>query len=358
VRRAGSVEVNTGRQVFSQSRMTGKEMLQTDSNRNVLVTGATGFVGCNLVEALLSQGHSVTCLVRNTSNTRVLQKEGVRLVTGDLNDPATVRQAARGVNTVYHLAGLIKAAGRADYFRVNQTGTRILLEALSETNPRLNRFIHISSLAAAGPSSGDRGLIEEDTPNPVSWYGESKLMSEQEVLRFSNTFPVTIFRPSAVYGPHDIETLMIFHMIKRGCLITPGRFIRRFNLIHVADLAAACIKAAECNTPSGEIYFISRPEIYTWRDVGCAIAQRLGKSFRQLSIPKWMAMAIGRAGDLWAGATGRPAMLGTQKVKELLQPSWTCNSSKAYAELDFNPVIDLDNGINETVRWYKSEGWL
>jgi nucleoside-diphosphate-sugar epimerase len=329
-----------------------------DSSRNVLVTGATGFVGRNLVQALLRRGNSVTCLVRRTSDTRALQKEHVRLVTGDLNDPQAVRQAAGGVFEVYHLAGLIKAAGREDYFRVNQGGTRILLEALADVNPDLNRFIHVSSLAAAGPSKDDRGLTEEEPPNPISWYGESKLKSEQEVMRYADALPVTILRPSAVYGPHDSETLLVFRMIKRGCFLTPGRLTRRFSLIHVEDLAAACIKAAERNSPSGEVYYISRPEIYIWADVGRMIAKKLGKRYRQFSLPQWMAVTVGLAGDLWAGVTGKPATFNSQKVRELLQPSWICNSSKAEAGLGFSPEIDLERGINDTVRWYQSHGWL
>jgi nucleoside-diphosphate-sugar epimerase len=334
-------------------------MMQTDkSGRNVLVTGGTGFVGCNLVSVLLHRGCQVTCLVRKSSDTRPLQKPHVRLVVGDMNDPAAIRQAVEGVDAVYHLAGLIKAAGREHYLRVNQAGTRLLLEALAETTPNLSRFVHMSSLAAAGPSTGIQGLVEEGKPNPISWYGESKLRSEQEVLQFSNIFPVTILRPSAVYGPYDGETLLAFRMIKRGCLLTPGRFIRRFSLIHVHDLALACVQAGECDTPSGSIYFISRPEIYTWEDIGRAIARELGTRYRQISFPQWLAEAVGRAGDLWAGVTGRAATLNSQKVRELLQESWICNSSKAQAELKFSPEIDLDRGINETVRWYQSQGWI
>jgi dihydroflavonol-4-reductase len=315
-------------------------------------------VGHNLVKALLHRGYSVTCLVRETSDIRALQKQPVRLVAGDINDPRTIRRAADGIFAAYHLAGLIKAASREDYFRVNQSGTRVLLETLAEASPELNRFIHISSLAAAGPSRGDQGRTEDEKPNPVSWYGESKLMSEQEVLHFSDALPVTILRPSAIYGPYDSETLLVFQMIKRGCLFTPGRFIRRFSLIHVEDLAAACIRACESVTPSGETYFISRPEVHTWEDVGRAIALRLGKNYRQISFPGWMATAIGLAGDLWAGATGRPATLNSQKVHELLQPSWICNSSKARAAWGFNPATDLETGINETIRWYQDQGWL
>jgi nucleoside-diphosphate-sugar epimerase len=326
--------------------------------KNVLVTGATGFVGGNLVEALLAGGYTVTCLVRNTSKARFLQKQNVRLVEGELNDRASLQIAAREIHAVYHVAGLIKAAKRDQYFRVNQAGTRLLLEVLAETNPGLSRFVHISSLAAAGPSRGDRGLTEKEKTNPVSWYGESKLRSEEEVLRFAGVFPVTILRPSAVYGPQDKETLLLFRMIRRGCLITPGRFIRRFSLIHVRDLVDACIKAGDSDSTSGEVYFISRPEVYTWDDVGRTIAQKLGKRYRQVAFPQWMAQTIGLAGDLWAGVTGLPATLNSQKVRELLQPSWVCDPSKALAGLGFCPVIDLAKGMDETVRWYQSHGWL
>ena len=333
-------------------------MNQLDPNRNVLVTGATGFVGRNLVEALLNLGYSVTCLVREASLARAPHGPNIRLVPGDLNDPKAVRRATTGVAVVYHLAGLIKAARREDYFRVNQTGTRILLEAVAETNPNLCRFIHVSSLAAAGPSKLDRGLVEDDKPRPISWYGESKLLSEQEAGRFAGSLPVTILRPSAVYGPHDTETVLAFRMIKKGYLITPGRSIRRFSLIHVHDLASACIKAAHCISPSGEVFFVSRPEIYTWEDVGRAAGKILERDYRRISLPKWAAETVGFAGDLWAGLTGRAATLNSQKVRELLEPSWICNSSKVQAVLGFIPEIDLSTGINETVRWYQNQGWL
>lgn len=329
-----------------------------NSNRNVLVTGGTGFVGCNLIHALLRKEYRVTCLVRRSSDTRHIRKTGVRIVVGDMTDPASIREAARGVQMVYHLAGLIKAAGREEYLRVNQEGTRFLLEALAETAPGLAQFVHMSSLAAAGPSAGTRGLVEEDKPNPISWYGESKLLSEREVLKFSGQFPVAILRPSAVYGQHDRETLLAFRMIRRGCLLTPGRFIRRFSLIHVHDLASACIQAGECGVPTGSVYFISRPEIYTWEDIGRAIARELGKRYRQISFPQCFAEAIGRAGDVWARLTGQAATLNSHKVRELLQESWICNPARAQAELKFHPVIDLDKGIRETVCWYQEQGWL
>ena len=111
------------------------------SARSVLVTGATGFVGGNLVEMLLKRGCSITCLIRNSGKAQPLQKSGIRLVVGDLNDPASLRDAARGVDTVFHVAGAIKAASRQQFIEANQYGTRRLLEAVAEVNPNLSRFV-------------------------------------------------------------------------------------------------------------------------------------------------------------------------------------------------------------------------
>jgi len=333
-------------------------MTQTENARRVLVTGATGFVGGNLIKALLRKGYSITCLIRRTSDTRELQKLPVHLVEGDLSAPTIIREIGSTIHTVYHVAAAIKAADRENFFRVNQLGTRRLLEILADAHPNLHRFVHVSSLAAAGPSVNGRRLTEAENPNPTSWYGESKLASELEVLRYKNTFPVTILRPSAVYGPRDSETLIIFRMIKQGCLFTPGRFTRRFNLIHVDDLTDAIIEAGEHDIVSGEIFFISRSETYTWEDVGRVIACALGKKYRHVSFPKWIALAAGLAGDAWTRATGHPATINSQKVNELLKPAWLCDSSKARNNLGFNPSVELERGIRQTVEWYQDNQWL
>jgi nucleoside-diphosphate-sugar epimerase len=326
--------------------------------RTALVTGATGFVGSNLVHDLVANNYSVICLVRKTSDTTELEKLPVRLILGDLSDSSAIQQAVRGVDTIFHTAGAIKAIDRANFFRINQAGTRQLLEITAAVNPGLSRFVHISSLAAAGPSTNDCGLTENAPPNPISWYGESKLASEKEVLRFADVFPVTIIRPSAVYGPRDRETLMIFRMIKRGCLFTPGRFIRRFSLIYVHDLTRALIRAGECSTPSGEVFYISRPEIYTWDDVGRTIAGVLQKKYRRIAFPEHFVTMAGAAGDLWMHLTRKAITVNRQKVRELLQPSWICDASKAIKDLGFNPNNTIEEGMRNTVLWYKNKGWL
>jgi nucleoside-diphosphate-sugar epimerase len=262
------------------------------------------------------------------------------------------------MDAIFHIAGAIKAASRQDFFEANQLGTRRLLQAVADVNPDLKRFVHMSSLAAAGPSKDGRKLREDESPHPISWYGESKLESEREVLEFAKTYPVTILRPSAVYGPRDMETLLIFRMIQRGCLFTPGTSSRKFSLIHVADLCEACIQAAENNTQSGEIFFISRPEVYRWEDVGDEISRSLKKSYIRVPFPKWIAKVAGAIGSQWSNWTGRAVTVNRQKILELLEPFWVCDPSKAMKIIGFSASIPLDRGIKDTVAWYQKIGFL
>jgi nucleoside-diphosphate-sugar epimerase len=129
-------------------------------------------------------------------------------------------------------------------------------------------------------------------------------------------------------------------------------------MIHVADLSESCIRAGELNTPSGEIFYIARPEAYAWEDVANSIAQALAKHYVRIRLPKWTAMAAGLAGDLWSVLSGKALTVNSQKTRELLQPFWLCDSSKALKYLGFNPAIDLSRGIRETVIWYQDKGYL
>ena len=157
----------------------------------VLVTGATGFIGSHLVEALLSRGFEVSCLVRDPSRASWISGMDVRLMPGDCTDPESLAGVTSGMDYVFHNAGVTKASGRETYYKVNADGTRNVLEAAARDAAGLKKLVYVSSQAAAGPSVMDRPRKEDDPPAPVTDYGLSKLEGERYALKFKDVLPVS-----------------------------------------------------------------------------------------------------------------------------------------------------------------------
>ncbi|HSD30556.1 MAG TPA: NAD(P)-dependent oxidoreductase, partial [Gemmatimonadales bacterium] len=160
------------------------------------VTGATGFVGAHLVDALQRRGDTVVCLVRNAAKARGLGWTGVRLLEGDLDMPDALREGCAGAEVVYHVAGRISARNPEEFLSVNRDGTARVLEAAGLQPPR--RLVYVSSLAVGGPTVPGQPIDETRAPAPVTAYGQSKLAAE-ELVRAS-AVPWTIVRPPVVYG--------------------------------------------------------------------------------------------------------------------------------------------------------------
>jgi nucleoside-diphosphate-sugar epimerase len=181
-----------------------------------LVTGATGFIGSHLCEELAKRGYQVTCLVREKSNLKWIENIDLKLIVGDCKSIDSLFHAVTDIDYVFHLAGLTKACSKNDFFCANTEGTENLIKAVAEKNPKIKRFVYLSSLAAAGPSNNGSPLREDAEPRPVSSYGKSKLEGEKAVLKYKDLIPITILRPSAVYGPRDKDLFVFFKMLKKG----------------------------------------------------------------------------------------------------------------------------------------------
>ena len=210
-----------------------------------LVTGGTGFIGSHLTEALIRKGVQVRCLFRKTSDLKWLKGLPVEFVPGDCNDKTSLEEAVRGVDWVFHLAGATKAIKEETYFEVNGLGTENLIHACLENNPRLQKFIYVSSQAAAGPSRNGSSKKELDPCEPVSFYGRSKRMGEESVLAHAHELPALILRPSAVYGPRDKDIFALFKCLSRRikpCLT--GRH-QRLSLCYVQDIVQGMLLAVE-----------------------------------------------------------------------------------------------------------------
>jgi dihydroflavonol-4-reductase len=327
-------------------------------NQKALVTGANGFVGSHLVEALLDKGYQVRCLVRKTSNLRWLSGLNVEYVYGDVAEKISLKEAVKDVDLVYHSAGLTKAKNREEYFKANVEGTKNLVEACLKENTKLQRVIYISSQAAVGPGDDERPLNETAPCRPVTYYGESKLEGEKIVLQHADQLPITIIRPPAVYGPRDTDMLGFFKVANSSFRIAFGRGESFVSLVYVKDLIDGIILSAENPKSIGQIYFIADDRIYSWKEAFKIIAKVLNKRTIPLRIPKSFVFFLAFLSENFSHLCGGTAVFNTQKAKEITKRYWGLDVSKAKTELGYAPKYNLDRGAEETVRWYKEKGWL
>ncbi|HPW18220.1 MAG TPA: NAD-dependent epimerase/dehydratase family protein [Candidatus Aminicenantes bacterium] len=322
----------------------------------VLVTGGTGFLGSHLVEGLLEEpGTEVFALVRDPARPRWLEGERrVRFLRGDLgNIPAL----PEGLAAVYHAAGTTKTLRSNAYYTVNRDGTTNLLRAL-EARPGRPRFVHVSSLAAAGPSAPGRPVREDDPPLPVSRYGESKLQAEREVLARRDRFPVVILRPAAVYGPRDEDFLEFFRWIKRGVepVVGPPRLM---SLVHVRDVVRAALLAGRAEAAAGQVFHIADPTPRGWEDLGRVAASLLGKRPVRVRVPLWAAALAAAGSEGFGRLLGRDkGLLNRDKVRLAGAPGWVADAAKARRVLGFETRVALEEGLGETIAWYLAEGLL
>jgi dihydroflavonol-4-reductase len=324
----------------------------------ILVTGANGFVGSHLTEALLTRGYRVRCMIRRSSDLTFVRHLPVEWAYADVREPDSLRQACRGVSAVCHCAGCTRALDEETFLRVNAGGTEALARACVELNHGLGRFLFVSSQAAAGPSrAADDYVDERCPPRPLTWYGRSKWLAEQALHELEPALPLTIVRPSAVLGPRDVDFLAYFELVKRRLSLQLGRRERQVSLIFVQDLVELLVLALESDVAVGQTYFGCGPA-HSYAELSAAIGRALGRRSLRVTVPELALTPIALGGRVWGRVTGRPALLNEQRVLDLGQPYWLCCGDKARQDLGFVPRTDLDTAVRETATWYLDNEWL
>ncbi|MGH7500066.1 MAG: NAD-dependent epimerase/dehydratase family protein [Gemmatimonadales bacterium] len=318
-----------------------------------LVTGATGFVGSHLAEALRRRGDDVTALARSPKKAEALTALGVRIVQGDLGDMGALAEAVEGQEVIYHVAGVISALSQADFMASNRDGTRNLVEAaMAAGGPR---FVHVSSMAAGGPSPRGRPLKGPEPPKPVTAYGRSKLAAEH--ILHASTLPWTIVRPPMVYGPRDREVLKVFRIARFGIAPVFGDGTQELSAVHGADLADALIAAAMTPLTLRKIYYASHPEVFTSTRFVRTVAGSMGKAVAVVRVPLGLGRGILAVTETAARLAGQATILTTDKANEFFQPAWTGDPAPFTRDSGWAAAHDLTTGLAETWRWYRSAGW-
>jgi len=323
-----------------------------------LVTGAAGFIGSHLVEALLQRGVQVRCLVRPTSHLEWIKGLPVELIYGDCRDKDSLEPGVQDVDLVFHLAGVTRAIDTKTYFEVNALGTENLVQACLEHNPRLQKFIYLSSQAAAGPGRNGGKKKESDHCSPVSPYGMSKRRGEELALAQAHELPLLILRPAAVYGPRDNAFLFLFQCLAKRIKPYFSGGVQHLSLCSVQDLVGAILLAAETRTLSGEIFFLSDGHDYRMEEINDIFAQAIEVTAFRLRLPAPVLFGIAAVGQYFAKVTGKPALISRGRAEELIQPNWLCDITKARTLLGFEPQIALARGAKLTFDWYRKENWL
>lgn len=335
--------------------------------QKILITGASGFIGGFLVKEALRRGYETWAGIRAGSSRAHLQDERIHFI--DLNYKDTSKLAAQLADFVaehgawdyiIHNAGLTKALEKLDFFRVNTGYTHHFIEALAKAHCEPRKFMLMSSLSSYGP--GDEKNFTpirlDDPQQPNTVYGTSKLKAEN-FLRDQSYFPYVILRPTGVYGPGDKDYFMEIKSVRSGFDFAVGSTPQRITFIYVKDLARAAFMALENERIINKHYFVADGDVHTDESFARMIQYILPKKhvFRA-RIPLGLVRIACKCSEGIGKLLKKSMTLNTDKYFILKQRNWICDITPLQDDLGFTPEYNLRKGLEESIAWYREQGWL
>ena len=334
--------------------------------KTILITGASGFIGCFFVEEALKRGCNVWAGVRKTSNREFLTDSAIHFIDLDYeHTDALIRQVENHVaengkwDYVIHCAGITKSAAVSDFERINNIHTRNLIDALKCSGNIPEKFVFMSSLGTFGPGDEihDTPLSLEDTPKPNSAYGKSKIHAEQ-YLQSQTDFPYIILRPTGVYGPREKDYYVMVKMVNSGLDVAVGFKPQHLNFIYINDLVQVCFSAID-SPLKNKVWFVADGDTYTSQEYTAIIKEVLNKKHvLKITFPLWFVQFVSVFAGLFCKITGKPSLFNPDKIKIMKQRNWSCDISSLESDLGFKAKYKLREGMEETVKWYRENGWL
>jgi dihydroflavonol-4-reductase len=329
----------------------------------LLVTGGTGFIGSHLAEEGRRRGAEVVAFgltdrPEERANTQLLASMGAEILPGSITDAELCRRAMRGVTHVFHLAVAMREGGKSDEFfeSINLEGTRHLLEAASVQ--RVERFVYCSTIGIYGHRAP--GITREDSAlAPGNIYEETKVSAERLVGEFAEKcdVPTVVLRPADVYGPRDQRLLKLFKGVSRGRFPLFGSGSGRRHMVYVDDVVSAFFRACERDEALGESLIVAGPSVCTLRQLLEEIRRATGSSRYGFRLPLApMLMLAAAVEDTCATLKLDPPIY--RRRMDFFHSDSEFDISKARRVLDWEPQVDLREGIQRTFEAYQRDGWL
>jgi nucleoside-diphosphate-sugar epimerase len=298
-------------------------------------------------------------LIRKTSNIERLKEniDKVKIFYGDVRDKESLIEPVKSADIIIHSAAVLRCIDNNTYYEVNYFGTKNLIETVAKYNPNLKKLIFLSSQAAAGPCKHlDFKNIEECTP--VSHYGKSKLLAEQELKKYFDKINIIILRPAAVYGPYDKDMFIYFKLAEKGMIpIFSKEFYIQFT--YVFDLVSVIEKIVSLDNIYNKTFFIAEDKCYKIDEIKEIFEKVVNKKIKIVYVPYLFGYIAAYLNEkFYKIIYKKPSEFNRDKLAELSKSYWLCESSEIKKYLPDFSYTPLCVGLKETYLWYKNNNWL
>jgi nucleoside-diphosphate-sugar epimerase len=315
---------------------------------NILITGATGFIGKHLTAAL-SKTYSVRCLVRKTSDIKELRDLNVDLVYGDLLDKNSLAPALDKIDLVYHLAGEVYSRKKEDYFRRNVLATQNLLETCNEKGTK--KIIFLSSVGVYKPATTKTLLTEESECEPITYYGKTKLDAEALIKKYG--IPWVIVRAPVIYGPHQKSVLNRFFLdaINKRRVLIFGSGDNLRSLCFIDNLVEGLVLLANNPDVHEKMYILSDSSSYTYNEMIPPVSKALQQQLKLVRLPSFLSSISWGINSLIGSVFGL-SFVELYAIKKT-QFHEAYDISKARNEIGYYPSVTLEEGMKNTIDWVR-----